>query len=47
MKQKVKDIGCTTMAFPDTETNRFLMGAEDGSLIQSHLHGNRTIDNTT
>lgn len=47
MKTKVKDIGCTTMVFPDNETNMFFMGAEDGSIIQSQLHGSKTGENET
>ncbi|OMJ84798.1 hypothetical protein SteCoe_14054 [Stentor coeruleus] len=47
LKGRVKDVGCTCMAFPDNETNLFYVGAEDGSIFQTQLHGNRLLDNNT
>mgnify|MGYP000414926861 CR=1 FL=1 len=44
MKARVKDVGCTAMAFPSNETNAFYMGAEDGSIFQTQLHGSKIID---
>lgn len=44
LKNRVKDIGCTSMAFPDNETNTFYVGAEDGSILQTQLHGSKSSD---
>jgi dynein intermediate chain len=44
LKNRVKDIGCTSIAFPDNETNTFYVGAEDGSLLQTQLHGSKSSD---
>jgi dynein intermediate chain, cytosolic len=41
---ELKSIGCTCMAFPDNETNIFYVGAEDGSIFQTQLHGSRVVD---
>ena len=47
LKSRVKDIGCTCMAFPDNETNIFYVGAEDGSIFQTQLHGSKLMDGST
>lgn len=47
MKSRVKDVGCTCMAFPANETNVFYVGAEDGSIFQTQLHGSKLVDNGT
>jgi len=47
MKSRVKDVGCTTMAFPANETNVFYVGAEDGSIFQTQLHGSKLVDSGT
>ena len=46
LKNRVKDIGCTCMAFPDNETNLFYVGAEDGSILQTQLHNSKSTDST-
>ena len=47
LKNRVKDIGCTCMAFPENETNIFYVGAEDGSIFQTQLHGSKLMDGST
>ena len=47
LKNRIKDVGCTFMAFPDNETNIFYVGAEDGSIFQTQLHGSKVVDNST
>lgn len=44
LKNRVKDIGCTCMAFPDNETNLFYVGAEDGSILQTQLHNSKSTE---
>mmetsp|Transcript_39312 Transcript_39312/g.108434 ORF Transcript_39312/g.108434 Transcript_39312/m.108434 type:complete len:649 (-) Transcript_39312:234-2180(-) len=36
-----KDLAVMTLAFPETETNKLYVGAEDGAVCQCHIHGQK------